>query len=44
MGILIHLAIGAGVLLLFRWKKTEQGRKAWDRALLRIPDKFGDIV
>jgi type IV pilus assembly protein PilC len=31
-GVLIYAAMGVGVFLLLRWKKTERGRKVWDRA------------
>ena len=27
-----------------RWKKTGRGREVWDRAMLRIPFKIGDVV
>jgi type IV pilus assembly protein PilC len=27
-----------------RWKKTEQGRKLWDRFKLRVPMKIGQVV
>src|SRR5215208_6853657 len=43
-GILVYAAMGLGVYLFFRWKKTEQGRKVWGRAVLRIPAKIGDVV
>ena len=43
-GILVYAAMGAGVYLFFRWKKTENGRKVWGRAVLRIPAKIGDVV
>src|SRR5215203_2372350 len=43
-GILLYAAMGAGVYLFFRWKKTESGRKVWGRAVLRIPAKIGDVV
>src|SRR5215210_5940636 len=43
-GILVYAAMGAGAYLFFRWKKTEQGRKVWGRAVLRIPAKIGDVV
>src|SRR5215210_3741417 len=43
-GILVYAAMGLGVYLFFRWKKTEQGRKVWGRAVLRIPAKVGDVV
>ncbi len=32
------------VYLAFRWRGTEQGRAAFDRAKLRIPFKIGDVV
>jgi type IV pilus assembly protein PilC len=28
----------------FRWKKSERGRKQWDRIKLRAPMKIGDVV
>jgi len=28
----------------FRWKKSERGRKQWDRIKLRMPMKIGDVV
>lgn len=28
----------------FRWKKTEAGRRQWDRIKLRIPFRIGDVV
>src|ERR687892_2249992 len=43
-GILVYAAMGAGVYLFFRWKKTEQGRKVWGRIVLRLPAKIGDVV
>jgi type IV pilus assembly protein PilC len=32
------------VFILMRWKKTERGRQVWDRAILRIPFKIGDVI
>ncbi|MDQ4126662.1 MAG: type II secretion system F family protein [Actinomycetota bacterium] len=43
-GLLLYAALGTGVFVFLRWKKTEQGRKVWARAVLRIPFKIGDIV
>src|ERR671910_1539031 len=43
-GVLVYAAMGLGVYLFFRWKKTERGRKVWGRAVLRIPAKIGDVV
>src|SRR5437870_4965734 len=28
----------------FRWKKSERGRKQWDRFKLKVPLKIGDVV
>jgi type IV pilus assembly protein PilC len=28
----------------FRWKKTENGKSVWDRFLLKIPFKIGDVI
>jgi len=34
-----------GVFIAFRrWKKTESGRKKWDRIILRAPMKIGQVV
>ncbi len=34
-----------GIVVAFRrWKKTEQGRKLWDRFKLRVPMKIGQVV
>jgi type IV pilus assembly protein PilC len=32
------------VVAFFRWKKTESGRRAWNRFTLRLPAKIGDVV
>ena len=34
----------AGIVALTRWKKTDRGREVWDRAILRIPFKIGDVI
>ena len=49
-----HLIIGSWYLLIagtvgtlavfFKWKRSEAGRKQWDRFKLRLPMKIGDIV
>jgi type IV pilus assembly protein PilC len=31
-------------ILFFRWKKTEAGRRAWNRFTLKLPAKIGDVV
>jgi type IV pilus assembly protein PilC len=28
----------------FRWKKTEKGKEMWDRLVLRLPFKIGDVI
>ncbi len=43
-GVLVYAGMGAGVFAFLRWKKTENGRKVWGRAVLRIPAKIGDVV
>ena len=37
-------AIGLTIFGLRRYKRTEQGRKVWDRIKLRIPMRIGDTV
>ena len=32
------------IFAFFRWKKSEAGRKHWDRFKLRLPMKIGDVV
>jgi type IV pilus assembly protein PilC len=41
--ILLPALVGA-VVLFFRWKRTERGKEAWDRFVLRIPFKIGDVI
>jgi type IV pilus assembly protein PilC len=43
-GILIYGSLIAGVLGFLRWKKTENGRRIWGRASLKIPLKVGDVI
>ena len=43
-GVFLYAAMGAGVFAFLRWKGTEGGRKVWDRAVLEVPFKIGDIV
>jgi type IV pilus assembly protein PilC len=33
-----------GFWLLFRWKKTPSGKDQWDRFILRLPFKIGDVI
>jgi len=40
----VLLLIPLGLWGFFRWKRTEPGRKTWDRIKLRIPMKIGDTV
>jgi type IV pilus assembly protein PilC len=32
------------VVLFFRWKRTERGKETWDRLVLRLPFKIGDVI
>jgi len=32
------------VVAFFRWKRTERGKETWDRFVLRIPFKIGDVI
>src|SRR5919112_4042114 len=43
-GILVYAAMALAVVMFLRWKNSEQGRKVWGRAVLRIPAKIGDVV
>jgi type IV pilus assembly protein PilC len=31
-------------VLFFRWKRSDQGKEVWDRLVLRIPFKIGDVI
>jgi len=31
-------------VLFFRWKRTEGGKETWDRFVLRLPFKIGDVI
>jgi type IV pilus assembly protein PilC len=31
-------------VLFFRWKKTDRGKNTWERFLLRVPFKIGDVI
>ncbi|HET9677385.1 MAG TPA: type II secretion system F family protein [Solirubrobacterales bacterium] len=31
-------------VLFFRWKRTEQGKSIWDRFVLKLPAKIGDVI
>jgi type IV pilus assembly protein PilC len=33
-----------GFFAFFKWKKTERGKDVWDRLILRIPFKIGDVI
>ncbi|MDX6379999.1 MAG: type pilus assembly protein PilC [Rubrobacteraceae bacterium] len=43
-GIFIYAGAGLGMFLFLRWRKTENGRKAVDPVMLKIPAKIGDII
>ncbi|HMC51045.1 MAG TPA: type II secretion system F family protein [Solirubrobacterales bacterium] len=37
-------AMALGFWLFFKWKKTEAGKDQWDRLVLRLPFKIGDVI
>jgi type IV pilus assembly protein PilC len=41
---LIVPAIALGVYGFLRWKKTDGGRRQWDKIKLRLPARIGDVV
>jgi type IV pilus assembly protein PilC len=41
---IIFPAIGGIIFGFRRWKRTDNGRKLWDRFKLRIPMRIGDVV
>jgi type IV pilus assembly protein PilC len=41
---LIVPGIAALTVGFFKWKKTDAGRRAWDRIKLRIPFRIGDVI
>jgi type IV pilus assembly protein PilC len=36
--------LAASIFAFFKWKKTDTGKEMWDRFLLRIPFKIGDVI
>jgi type IV pilus assembly protein PilC len=43
-GILLYAALGLGVFLFLRWRKTENGRRVVDPAMLKLPARIGDVL
>ncbi|HKH09692.1 MAG TPA: type II secretion system F family protein [Rubrobacter sp.] len=43
-GLLLYAGLIGGVFGFLRWKKTENGRRIWGRASLKIPLKVGDVI
>ena len=41
---IIFPALIAAAVGFFKWKRTERGKEAWDRFLLRIPFQIGDVI
>jgi len=37
-------AIIFGFIFFFKWKRTEGGKNLWDRFILRLPMKVGDVI
>ena len=44
LGVFVYGALIAGVVSFLRWKKTENGRRVWDRVSLKLPVKIGDVI
>ncbi|HXR30470.1 MAG TPA: type II secretion system F family protein [Solirubrobacterales bacterium] len=36
--------LAVSIFAFFKWKRTKQGKEMWERALLRIPFKIGDVI
>jgi type IV pilus assembly protein PilC len=43
-GVFVYAGMALAVVMFLRWKKSENGRKVWGRAVLRISAKIGDVV
>jgi type IV pilus assembly protein PilC len=43
-GIFVAALLIGGTIFFLRWIKTDPGRKAWGKAVLKIPVSIGDIV
>jgi type IV pilus assembly protein PilC len=43
-GVFVYAGMGAAVFGFLRWKNTEQGRRIWELASLRVPFKIGDVI
>jgi type IV pilus assembly protein PilC len=41
---IIFPALIGGAIGFFRWKRTKRGKEVWDRFVLRIPFKIGDVI
>ncbi len=41
---IVFPAAVAAFVLFFRWKRTEAGRNAWERFILKLPFKIGDVI
>jgi type IV pilus assembly protein PilC len=43
-GVFVYAGMGTAVFGFLRWKNTEEGRRIWGRASLRMPFKIGDVI
>jgi type IV pilus assembly protein PilC len=41
---LVIPGLAISFFLFFKWKKTERGREAWQRFILHLPFKIGDVI
>lgn len=37
-------AMAASFVAFFKWKRTDRGKEMWDRFILRLPMKIGDVI
>ena len=37
-------ALAISLVAFFRWKRSERGKEAWDRFILRLPAQVGDVI
>jgi type IV pilus assembly protein PilC len=43
-GVFLYAGMIGGVIFFLRWRKTENGRKAVDPVMLKIPARIGDVL
>lgn len=43
-GLVLLILLVAAAYAFYRWRKTEQGRRVWDRLVLRLPLRVGEVA